>query len=643
MAAETYGEAAATVAAQRQLAGQDACASLLSAQTSALSAEDFDTAARCRDAGAGLLGWWSGLEERAAAPQAAAPATPTPARRRRHPAPSTAALDPRGCLLQITAAHGRLQGRTALIPAMSDLRFRDLTAEQRAAAMLASLKTQPPVLELFIRTGAPPSALDSSVDSAEPPAAAAAVSATQFVTRPVLVVDPLREDGGSPFMPLAARDGEGGAGMSVQIMIDAPEVGDGTADGELPPSALEEAAEPPVPDDDILSVLQEQLAAAAAPPQKPPSDPANFAPATFSPPSPDVTFLIPGGSGGEPFVMGTQSVSGGVLAPAAKAADLPAFSRHPATLAWTGRHQFVFEFTVPPQPPPPSPPSADAAGPDGRPAPAPRPSPADISSLVAAKWAQVAAEVARVTERGKGAKGAEAAEAQKEELFTAIRAASEQTLAAHGMGLMGGRARIRVTLGINGSGAGGGADANSGVLVENKPPTPPPQPQPRRMRFTRIDASAAAGRSADPFHGLFVGQFGTCGAEAVQLRRGVWGDDTRDGPGADDYVTAVKLTGDTNVPAGSPSFRAKVSPSSRLPHEDAYPPQLGVVARYAGEGLAALPGFRQPQWVPGELLVLDEGVGEGSEMCGGARLAFLWEVPGRKRFLICFRRLQLPI
>ena len=185
---------------------------------------------------------------------------------------STAAPDPRGCLLQITAAHGRLQGRTALIPAMSDLRFRDLTAEQRAAAMLASLKTQPPVLELFIRTGAPPSALDSSVDAAEPPAAAAAVSATQFATRPVLVVDPLREDGGSPFMPLAARDGEGGAGMSVQIMIDAPEVGDGTADGELPPSALEDAAEPPVPDDDILSVLQEQLAAAAAPPQEPPSD-----------------------------------------------------------------------------------------------------------------------------------------------------------------------------------------------------------------------------------------------------------------------------------------------------------------------------------------------------------------------------------
>ena len=122
----------------------------------------------------------------------------------------------------------------------------------------------------------------------------------------------------------------------------------------------------------------------------------------------------------------------------------------------------------------------------------------------------------------------------------------------------------------------------------------------------------------------------------------MWGDDAREGADAHDYVTAVKLTGDSNVPAGSPSFRAQVSPACRLPHEDAYPPQLGVVARYPGQGLAALPGFRQPQWVAGELLVLDGGSGEGSEMCGGASLAFLWEVPGRKRFLICFRKLQLP-
>ncbi|CAI5479567.1 unnamed protein product [Closterium sp. Yama58-4] len=180
---------------------------------------------------------------------------------------------------------------------------------------------------------------------------------------------------------------------------------------------------------------------------------------------------------------------------------------------------------------------------------------------------------------------------------------------------------------------------------------------PRTTAFTRIHAADA---STDPFAGLYVGAYGPYTSEAIQVRRrfGTWeeGEEQesetgeagkvsgrRKGQGERalvppfEYVEGVKLTGDFNVPAGKVSFRAKIGRHWQMPFRGVYPDELGVVARYPGQGQLAEPGFKNPRWVDGELLVFD---GKGSRHTNGAELGFVFSLPER-HFLILFNRLKL--
>lgn len=92
------------------------------------------------------------------------------------------------------------------------------------------------------------------------------------------------------------------------------------------------------------------------------------------------------------------------------------------------------------------------------------------------------------------------------------------------------------------------------------------------------------------------------------------------------------------LPAGEVSFRAKVGRRHKLSARDVYPDELGIMARYKGEGRVAMPGYKSPRWVEGELLVFTVGA---SPLTSGAELGFVWNVPGEKRFLILLNKLDL--
>ncbi|XP_031391164.1 protein EXECUTER 1, chloroplastic isoform X1 [Punica granatum] len=155
--------------------------------------------------------------------------------------------------------------------------------------------------------------------------------------------------------------------------------------------------------------------------------------------------------------------------------------------------------------------------------------------------------------------------------------------------------------------------------------------------FNRIEIPI----TLDPLNGLYIGAHGIYTSEVIRLRRrfGQWKEDGWKQNPSDlefyEYVEALKLTGDRYVPAGEVAFRARVGKRYQLPHKGIIPEELGVIARYKGQGRLAEPGFRNPRWVDGELVILD-----GKYIRGGPVVGFVYWVP-EYHFLVFFNRLRL--
>ncbi|XP_058759217.1 protein EXECUTER 1, chloroplastic-like isoform X1 [Vicia villosa] len=155
--------------------------------------------------------------------------------------------------------------------------------------------------------------------------------------------------------------------------------------------------------------------------------------------------------------------------------------------------------------------------------------------------------------------------------------------------------------------------------------------------FNRIEIPT----SFDPLNGLYIGTYGLYSSEVIQMRHryGQWQEDDRAKETSDlefyEYVEALKLTGDPYVPAGQVAFRAKVGKMYQLPHKGIIPEEFGVIARYKGEGRLAEPGFQNPRWVDGELVILD-----GKHIKAGPVVGFVYWAP-EYHFLVFFNRLRL--
>ncbi|KAG5014968.1 hypothetical protein JHK85_021104 [Glycine max] len=141
--------------------------------------------------------------------------------------------------------------------------------------------------------------------------------------------------------------------------------------------------------------------------------------------------------------------------------------------------------------------------------------------------------------------------------------------------------------------------------------------------------------------GLYIGAHGLYSSEVIHLRRrfGQWQEDNGAKEPSNiefyEYVEALKLTGDPYVPAGQVAFRAKIGKRYQLPHKGIIPEEFGVIARYKGEGRLAEPGFQNARWVDGELVILD-----GKHLKAGPVVGFVYWAPGY-HFLVFFNRLRL--
>ncbi|PKU73725.1 protein EXECUTER 1, chloroplastic isoform X1 [Dendrobium catenatum] len=156
--------------------------------------------------------------------------------------------------------------------------------------------------------------------------------------------------------------------------------------------------------------------------------------------------------------------------------------------------------------------------------------------------------------------------------------------------------------------------------------------------FNRIEIPT----TLDPLSGLYIGAHGMYTSELLHLKRrfGQWHEDDGAKKPKDlefyEYVEAYKLTGVLSIPAGEVVFRAKVGKKNQLPHKGIIPEEFGVIARYRAQGRLADPGFQNPRWVDGELVILD-----GKNIRGGPIIGFVYWAP-EHHFLVFFNRLKLP-
>ncbi|KAK1402081.1 hypothetical protein POM88_001686 [Heracleum sosnowskyi] len=153
--------------------------------------------------------------------------------------------------------------------------------------------------------------------------------------------------------------------------------------------------------------------------------------------------------------------------------------------------------------------------------------------------------------------------------------------------------------------------------------------------FNKINATA----SSDPLTGLYVASNGFLVTEVIQFTRkfGQWQEigETEGSSKTEsyDYVEAVKLTGDPDVPAGQVSFRAKVGEQYKLAPGSVLEQKFGAVARYKGKG--RLTGFQNSGWVDVEVFVLGEKYRKD-----GFALGFLYS--SKYHVWKLFKQLSLP-
>ncbi|KAK1386186.1 Protein EXECUTER 1, chloroplastic [Heracleum sosnowskyi] len=124
--------------------------------------------------------------------------------------------------------------------------------------------------------------------------------------------------------------------------------------------------------------------------------------------------------------------------------------------------------------------------------------------------------------------------------------------------------------------------------------------------FNRIDVPA----SPDPLivNGLYLGSNGYFVSEVIQIRSvfGPWNEVGGMKEVSElelcEYIEAVNLTGDFDMPAGQVAFRAKVGEKYKLRPGIVLEQKYGAVARYKGKG--RFPGFQNSEWVDVEVVIL---------------------------------------